>query len=71
VVSSRTANAKNNETRGCHGGITRLLARICGMREGPRATDRDQETFLKLHAFRSICAAYLLCFGLRVNMSSA
>src|SRR5207247_4571853 len=24
--------AANNETRGCHGGITTSLARICGMR---------------------------------------
>jgi hypothetical protein len=31
IGAERTANAENNETGGCHGGITTSLARICGM----------------------------------------
>jgi hypothetical protein len=29
IGAERTANAANNETGGCHGGITGLVARIC------------------------------------------
>src|SRR5438128_2552770 len=30
IGAERTANTANNETRGCHDGITASLARICG-----------------------------------------
>jgi hypothetical protein len=41
IGAERTANAANNETGGCHGGITTSLARICGMR-GPAGVGAER-----------------------------